>query len=117
MNMNRLRPPPDCDDLALWLSGVINDAVRDAREAGLSSQEISMLLAWYAKHEDPVRRRGAHAIAADGPLPRGTSSQCEGMTPAGNRCSRGSDMCDRHNDDTKHRPAPNPAKTYTRRMG
>lgn len=35
MNMNRLRPPKDCKDLDLWLSGVINDAMRDAVEAGL----------------------------------------------------------------------------------
>ena len=57
MNMNRLRPPPGCDDLALWLSGVINDAIRDAREAGLSQREIWMLLAWYAKDEGEHTRR------------------------------------------------------------
>jgi len=40
MNMNRLRPPPDCKDPALWLSGVINDAIRDASEAGLDQTSI-----------------------------------------------------------------------------
>lgn len=36
MNMDRLRPPKGCRDLDLWLSGVINDAIRDATEAGLA---------------------------------------------------------------------------------
>jgi hypothetical protein len=38
MNMNRLRPKPG-EDIALFLSGVINDAMRDAIEAGLPTQE------------------------------------------------------------------------------
>jgi hypothetical protein len=38
MDMNRKRPPKDCD-LELWLSGTINDALRDAREAGLPSRQ------------------------------------------------------------------------------
>ena len=37
--MNRKRPPKDCPDLALWLSGTINDALRDVREAGLPARD------------------------------------------------------------------------------
>jgi hypothetical protein len=36
MNVGRLRPKPG-EDLALFLSGVVNDAIRDATEAGLSN--------------------------------------------------------------------------------
>lgn len=39
MNMDRLRPPPGCRDLDLWLSGVVNDAIRDAVEAGLRRRD------------------------------------------------------------------------------
>ena len=39
MNMDRLRPPKDCRDLDLWLSGVINDAIRDAIEAGCPTRD------------------------------------------------------------------------------
>ena len=36
MNINRLRPTEvDKDQLDLWLSGVINDALKDANDAGL----------------------------------------------------------------------------------
>lgn len=43
MNMNRLIPPPDCD-LATWLSSVVYDAIRDAKTAGLSDSDASVLL-------------------------------------------------------------------------
>lgn len=51
--MNRLRPPPGCENLALWLSSVVNDAIRDAREAGLHPRESWHLLTSYARAEDP----------------------------------------------------------------
>jgi len=38
MHINRLRPRPG-DDLALFLSGVVNDAIRDATEAGLGNTD------------------------------------------------------------------------------
>lgn len=38
MNINRLRPEPG-DDLALFLSSVVNDAIRDVTEAGLSNTD------------------------------------------------------------------------------
>lgn len=43
MNMNRLIPPPDCD-LTVWLSSVVYDAIRDAKTAGLSDSDASVLL-------------------------------------------------------------------------
>ena len=54
MNMNRLRPTEaDKKDLALWLSGVVNDAIRDAREAGLDETSIYHLLKNYAHSNHP----------------------------------------------------------------
>jgi len=44
MNMNRNRPPKDCEDLALWFSGTVNDAIRDCREAGLDEREMAHML-------------------------------------------------------------------------
>ena len=45
MNMNRLRPTGVApENLDLWLSGVIHDAVRDALEAGLTEREVHQLL-------------------------------------------------------------------------
>lgn len=45
MNINRLRPTGVAkEDLAFWLSGVIWDAIRDAREAGLSNREAALTL-------------------------------------------------------------------------
>lgn len=38
-NIGRLKPPKDCRDLELWLSGVINDAIRDAVEAGCPTRD------------------------------------------------------------------------------
>lgn len=54
MNLNRLRPTEaDKKDLALWLSGVVNDAIRDAREAGLNETEIYHLLKTFAETNHP----------------------------------------------------------------
>lgn len=45
MNPLRLRPVGvKPENLALWLSGVLNDAIRDASEAGLSQTEIVHIL-------------------------------------------------------------------------
>ena len=57
MNIDRCRPPKDCHDLGLWLSGTVNDALRDAREAGLASIEAAAILDRYAtiaKNENPL---------------------------------------------------------------
>ena len=45
MNINRLRPTGvKPENLDLWLSSVINDAIRDAVEAGLSEAHAIHLL-------------------------------------------------------------------------
>lgn len=45
MNINRLRPDGvKPENLDLWLSGVIWDAIRDARKAGLDVRFIAHLL-------------------------------------------------------------------------
>lgn len=46
MDINRKRPPKDCDDLGLWLSGVISDAIYDATKAGGLSQEDALAIAY-----------------------------------------------------------------------
>jgi len=51
VDMNRKRPSKDCPDLALWLSGTVNDALRDCREAGLDSDAMCTLLLHYAHGE------------------------------------------------------------------
>ncbi len=43
MHMNRRKPAPG-EDLADFLSGVVWDAIRDAREAGLSDADIHQLM-------------------------------------------------------------------------
>jgi hypothetical protein len=43
MNMDRLIPPKGCD-LAYWLSSVVWDAIRDARDAGMSDTDAAVLL-------------------------------------------------------------------------
>lgn len=54
MNMNRLRPTGvKREDLDVWLSGVINDAIRDASEAGLDDTTIYFLLKNYAESNHP----------------------------------------------------------------
>lgn len=49
MNINRSRPPANCHDLALWLSGTVNDAMRDAQEAGLAPVEAAAIMERYAE--------------------------------------------------------------------
>ncbi len=45
MNINRLRPTGVArENLDLWLSGVIQDAIRDAQEAGMPQSEVYSLL-------------------------------------------------------------------------
>jgi hypothetical protein len=54
MNLNRLRPKGVAnEDLDLWLSGVINDACRDAIEAGMPETSVHHLLLSYSKHYNP----------------------------------------------------------------
>lgn len=53
MRMDRSRPPRD-GDVALWLSSVINDAMKDAREAGLSPEEAWTIVSSYARSADPT---------------------------------------------------------------
>lgn len=43
MHINRRRPEPGCD-LMLWLSEVVNDAARDATEAGLPAAHTARVL-------------------------------------------------------------------------
>jgi hypothetical protein len=56
VNINRLRPT-GVEDLALWLSGVVNDAIRDVREAGLDETSIYLLLKKYAETNHPYGYR------------------------------------------------------------
>jgi hypothetical protein len=63
VNIDRLRPTEaDKDQLDLWLSGVINDALRDAVEAGLPRRQagrIAVLLGEsYMDHRVPVLADG-----------------------------------------------------------
>lgn len=52
MNINRLRPTGvKRENLDIWLSSVIHDAIRDAKEAGLNDQEAAMLLRSIAASE------------------------------------------------------------------
>ena len=54
MNINRLRPTGvKKENLDLWLSSVVNDACRDAQEAGLSEDDIYQLLVIIAKQRNP----------------------------------------------------------------
>ena len=50
MNINRLRPVGvKRDDLDIWLSSVVWDAIRDAREAGMDDRHVADLMAVIAK--------------------------------------------------------------------
>lgn len=53
MRIDRLRPTEkDKEDLGLWLSGVVNDALRDAIEAGLNPAEAAGIVTKLAEvHE------------------------------------------------------------------
>lgn len=44
MNLNRQRPPKGCDDLGVWLVGVVADAFRDATNGGLPEDEAVVLV-------------------------------------------------------------------------
>lgn len=55
MNLNRLRPIGIAkENLDLWLSSVINDAVRDAVEAGLPREHAYQILKAIAQTEHPL---------------------------------------------------------------
>jgi hypothetical protein len=49
VRISRNRPPKDCKDLDLWLSGTIGDAMRDAREAGLNSRSVAAIALSHAR--------------------------------------------------------------------
>jgi hypothetical protein len=55
--MNRLRPKKG-EDLAYFLSSVINDACRDVRELGMSQREIHDLLKIITESQHPLGRDG-----------------------------------------------------------
>jgi len=57
MNINRptgVKP----EDLDLWLSSVIHDAVRDAIEAGMSARSVHDLLKTITNMHHPLGRMG-----------------------------------------------------------
>jgi hypothetical protein len=54
VNTDRLQLPKNCNDLALWLSGVVWDAIRDAKEAGLSDKDAWILLGCVDRMLDPT---------------------------------------------------------------
>jgi hypothetical protein len=49
VDINRSRPPKG-GDIEVWLAGVINDAMRDAREAGVKSRYIAIIALSLARH-------------------------------------------------------------------
>ncbi|OHD28425.1 MAG: hypothetical protein A2Y38_14015 [Spirochaetes bacterium GWB1_59_5] len=57
MNIDRCRPPKGCKELDLWLSGVVNDAIRDATEAGLPVRDAVFLVRKLADLWDDNPRR------------------------------------------------------------
>lgn len=57
MNIDRLRPPKDCKDIDLWLSRVVWDAIRDAKEAGMSDASAHGLITIIARMLDPYGMR------------------------------------------------------------
>jgi hypothetical protein len=57
VNMNRLRPKKG-EDLAYFLSSVINDACRDVLELGMSQREIHDLLKIITESQHPLGRDG-----------------------------------------------------------
>jgi len=53
MNMNRNRPPKGPDaDLDVWFSGLINDGIRDALEAGMPRSRVLMMLRSYLRTQE-----------------------------------------------------------------
>jgi hypothetical protein len=62
MNVGRLRPKPG-EDLALFLSSVVNDAIRDATEAGLSNTDairvvFGLVQSWQVLGPPATERHG-----------------------------------------------------------
>lgn len=59
MRIDRVRPTEkDKEDLALWLSGVVNDALRDAIEAGLPPEDAESIVTRLGKaHNNPALPR------------------------------------------------------------
>ncbi len=55
MHINRRRPA-EGEDPASFLSGVVWDAIRDAREAGLDESDIHIMLSGIARDCDPSGR-------------------------------------------------------------
>lgn len=59
MRMDRQRPTEgDKKDLAFWLSCLIHDACRDAREAGMPERQIHDLLKSITDSHHPLGRMG-----------------------------------------------------------
>lgn len=55
MNINRLRPTGvQKENLDVWLSSVILDAIRDALEAGMSERQVHDLLITITKMHNPM---------------------------------------------------------------
>jgi len=72
VNIDRNRPPAD-GDLGLWLGGLINDALLDARDAGMPWLDVSYVVASLLQRSCPYydphmsTRRAAHrAVPLDG---------------------------------------------------
>jgi hypothetical protein len=59
MNINRLRPKGvKKENLDLWLSSVVNDACRDALEAGMPERDVYNLLVSITNMHHPHGRYG-----------------------------------------------------------
>ena len=56
MNIDRNRPPEDCEDIEMWLSETIGDALHDCKERGMSRDLIVHLLFSYAQNEARLAR-------------------------------------------------------------
>lgn len=58
MNLNRLRPTGvKREDLDVWLSSVVHDAIRDALEAGMPEREAHQLLMTITDMHRPIDHR------------------------------------------------------------
>lgn len=65
MNLNRLRPTGvKREDLDVWLSGIIHDAIRDAEEAGMPARDIYQLLQTITNMHHPIDSRIARSRTA-----------------------------------------------------
>jgi hypothetical protein len=64
VNINRLRPTGvKRDNLVVWLSSVVHDAIRDAEEAGMPSTEIHQLLQTITDMHRPYGQRRSTTMA------------------------------------------------------